>query len=109
MSDTEEIAKGLLSGTLPDGGPCIYFGGVRRIPDPHGPIDEPAYVEEFAAMASEGYTALASRTDYEPIDAASIELTGCWDSVTGDVILMWRVACVEVEKHRTIPISDKEL
>lgn len=89
---------GLLAGELPDGRPCVYRGGVVRIVHPHGQSDADMFTE-FAALANAGVNALRVRSDCEPAESAPMEFSGCWDAVTGDVILMWRVPCVEIVTH----------
>jgi hypothetical protein len=42
----------------------------------------------------------ANQRDYRTATwGALIELTGCWDPVTGDAILMCRVPCGEIVTH----------
>jgi hypothetical protein len=90
---------GLLSGMLPDGRRCTYYGGVRRIVSPPDESLPKEQLTEFIVAATAGVEMLRSRSDCEPADGAPLELTGCWDPNTGDAILMWRVPCVEIVKH----------
>jgi hypothetical protein len=38
-----------------------------------------------------------NRGDYEP--AGPLEMMGCWDAETDEVIYMWRMACVKIVTH----------
>jgi hypothetical protein len=59
MADTPKVAvfmgAGLLSGTLPDGRPCLYYGGVVRRTSPH------KVALEFTQRAVDGCDALEAR------------------------------------------------
>jgi hypothetical protein len=90
---------GLLSGVLPDGRQCVYHGGVVRIPKHDLPVQPKRVFEKFAEQALQGVEALRSRGDAEPAEGAPLELSGYWETETGDVLLMRRVACVEIVTH----------
>ena len=85
---------GLVSGTLPDGRPCQHYGGVFRF---KGPADNPDAAKAFVEGAMAGVEALRNRGDCEP--AGPLEMMGCWDADTHEVIHMWRMACVEIVTH----------
>ena len=85
---------GLLSGTLPDGRSCVHYGGVFRF---KGLAENPEAAQAFVEGALAGVEALRNRGDCEP--AGPLEMMGCWDADTREVIHMWRMACVEIVTH----------
>ena len=82
---------GFLSGTLPDGRPCLHYGGVFRS---KGSPEDPETVKAFVEGALAGVEALRTHGDREP--AGPLEMMGCWDADTDEVIHMWRMACVAI-------------
>lgn len=100
MTNTATFAGvGLLSGTLPDGRRCTYYGGMRRIVSLLDESLPKEQLTEFIVSATAGVEQLRLRTDCEPAAGAPLELTGFWDPETGDAILMWRMPCVGIVTH----------
>jgi hypothetical protein len=94
------MGLGMLSGALPDGRPIVYYGGVVRIPKADVPDEQRDAFESFGEQAVAGLKALRSqRGDCEPIEGALMEISGCWETESGDVLLMWRVACLKTVAH----------
>ena len=85
---------GFLNGTLPDGRPCLHYGGVFRF---KGSADDPEAAKAFVEGALAGVEALRNRGDRQP--AGPLEMMGCWDADTDEVIHMWRMACVAISTH----------
>jgi hypothetical protein len=85
---------GLISGTLPDGRSCRHYGGVFRS---KGPAENPEAAKAFVEGAMAGVEALRNRGDCEP--AGPLEMMGCWDAETHEIVHMWRMACVEIVTH----------
>ncbi len=92
------VGLGMLSGYRPDGQPIMYRGGIQRFHVPKGENAKP-YFEKFSQQIVEGFAALQQRSDIQPAEGAAVELAGCCDAQSDDIVLMWRVPCIQIVTH----------
>lgn len=97
------LGAGLFVGTLKDGQNFVYHGGVVRVrrqdlSDPAESDNEQAWEAGLENVLRQ-VAALEVRSDRKRVKEAPLELCGCLEPETGDWLLLWRLACVEVVTH----------
>jgi len=91
------LGGGLFVGAMKDGQPFVYEGGVVRVR--RQDLSDPAEGDDNRQVWEAGMRqvlAAVSALSPQPAAGSPLELSGCLDAETGDWLLLWRLACVEV-------------